>query len=73
MAKLVGRRIAPLSGSFMLASMLGFAISLVWVYPASKGFGFSFMIIFLAMFVASIISLSKAPAEDLLKLEKGKK
>ncbi|MBW3023330.1 hypothetical protein KY308_04465 [Candidatus Woesearchaeota archaeon] len=73
MAKMVGRKIAPLSGSFMLASMLGFAISLVWVYPASKGFGVSFMIIFAAMFVASLISLRRAPVEDLLAQESRKK
>ena len=54
----------------MLASMLGFAISLVWVYPVSSGFGASFIIVFVAMFIASLISLAKAPAEDLLKAEK---
>lgn len=69
MVKIVGRRIAPLPGSFMLASMLGFAISLVWVWPASKAFGFTFMLVFTAMFVASIISLSKAPVEDILEVE----
>jgi len=65
-------KIAPLSGSFMLTSMLGFAISLVWVWPASKPFGFTFMIVFVAMFIASIISVTKAPPEDLLKLEKSR-
>ena len=63
-------KIAPLPGSFMLASMLGFAISLIWVWPSSKGFGFAFMVVFVAMFIASMISLTKAPVEDLLKIEK---
>ena len=62
-------KIAPLPGSFMLASMLGFAISVVWVYPQSKSFAISFMIVFAAMFVASLISLTYAPAEDLIKME----
>lgn len=64
------RKIAPLSGGFMLASMLGFAISAIWVYPASKSFGIAFCIVFAAMFVASIISLTYAPAEDILAIEK---
>lgn len=63
-------KIAPLSGSFLLASMLGFAISAIWVYPASKNFGISFMIVFAAMFIASIISMTKGPAEEELKLDK---
>ncbi|MEM4336833.1 MAG: hypothetical protein QXG86_02400 [Candidatus Woesearchaeota archaeon] len=73
MVKIVGRRIAPLPGSFMLASMLGFAISLVWVWPSSKPFGFAFMIIFASMFIASIVSLTKAPVEDIVKLEESKR
>jgi len=63
-------KVAPLHGSFMLASMLGFGISLIWVYPANKGFGFAFMVVFAAMFIASIISLRKAPIDDLIKEEK---
>ncbi|MBS3123852.1 hypothetical protein J4437_04425 [Candidatus Woesearchaeota archaeon] len=51
----------PLKGSFMLASMLGFLISLYSVYPNNKSFGFAFMLIFAAMFAASIVSLSKSP------------
>ncbi len=67
------KKIAPLPGSFMLAAMLGFAISLVWVYPQSAGFGVSFMIVFGAMFIASIISLTYAPADALLEMEGIKK
>jgi hypothetical protein len=66
------RKIAPLPGTFMLASMLGFAISMVWVYPQSKSFGIAFMIVFAAMFIASMISLTYAPAEDILAIEKTK-
>ena len=64
------RKIAPLPGSFMLASMLGFAISLIWVYPQSVSFGIAFMIVFGAMFIASVISLTYAPAEEVFELEK---
>ncbi len=69
---MVKYKIAPLSGSFMLASMLGFAISLVWVYPASMSFGMAFMIVFAAMFISSIISMTKGPADEELKMDKRK-
>ena len=52
---------APLKGSFMLTAMLGFLISAYYVYPQSFNYGFTFMIIFAAMFVASLISMTKAP------------
>ncbi len=64
------KKLAPLSGGFMLASMLGFAISIVWVYPQSISWGIAFMIVFGAMFLASILSLTYAPVEDIGKLEK---
>ncbi len=66
------RRVAPLTGGFMLASMLGFAISAVWVYPQSTSFGIAFMLVFGAMFIASLISLTYAP-EEILKLEEEEK
>jgi len=52
---------APLKGSFMATSMLGFLISAYYVYPQSLNFGLAFMFIFTAMFVASLISMTKAP------------
>lgn len=52
---------APLKGSFMATSMLGFLISAYYVYPQSFNFGFTFMIVFIAMFIASLISMTKAP------------
>lgn len=52
---------APLKGSFMVTAMLGFLISVYYVFPQSYNFGFTFMLIFAAMFVASLISMTKAP------------
>jgi len=52
---------APLKGSFMVTSILGFLISVYWVYPQSFNFGVAFMFIFAAMFIASLISMTKAP------------
>ena len=51
----------PLKGSFMATAMLGFLISAYWVYPQSLNYGISFMIIFTLMFIASFVSLTKAP------------
>jgi hypothetical protein len=54
----------PLSGAFMLTAILGFFVSLYWVYPQSVKFGFSFMLVFVLMFIASLISMTKAPIKD---------
>lgn len=51
----------PLKGSFMATAMLGFLISAFWVYPQSFNYGITFMIIFTLMFIASFVSLTKAP------------
>ncbi len=51
----------PLKGSFMVISILGFLISAYLVYTKSFNFGIAFMIVFAAMFIASMISTTKAP------------
>jgi len=55
---------APLSSSFMIASILGFIISAVYVTKLSVKFGAAFSLIFLLMFLSSFISMSKAPVGD---------
>lgn len=50
---------APLKGSFMVLSILGFLISAYLVEEIS--YKISFMLIFAGMFAASIISMTKAP------------
>lgn len=52
---------SPLKGSFMLVSMIGFFISYYMIYPISFNFGVTFMILCALMFIASIISMTKAP------------
>ena len=54
---------APLSNVYMMTSMLGFIISAWFVIPVSKPWGFALSITFLLMFIASVISMSKAPVE----------
>lgn len=51
----------PLKGSFMVTAILGFFISYYYVYSVSLGFGVVCMFIFTLMFIASLISMTKAP------------
>ncbi len=52
---------APLKGSFMITAILGFLISVYVVYDYSQNFAIALMLIFTAMFVASLVSMTKAP------------
>ena len=54
-------KIVPLHGSFMITAIVGFIISALYVYSMSKTWGFTFMLFFSAMFIASIISMTYAP------------
>lgn len=51
---------APLSAGFMLTSILGFMISIWFVMDLSKTWGFTFTFFFIIMFLASLISMTKA-------------
>jgi hypothetical protein len=52
---------APLKASFMATSIVGFLITAYMVYPSSRNYGVSFFLIFVTMFVASLVSMTKAP------------
>lgn len=52
---------SPLKGSFMVFALLGFLISAYIIYPQSVNYGVAFMLVFTAMFVASLVSMTKAP------------
>lgn len=51
----------PLKGSFMVTAILGFLISAYWVFPQSTNYGVTFMIVFTAMFISALISMTHAP------------
>ena len=51
----------PLKSSFMATAMLGFLISAYWVYPQSVNYGLTFIIVFVLMFIAALVSMTKAP------------
>ncbi len=51
----------PLKNTFTLIALLGLLISVYMVYEQSPSFGFAFIIVFAAMLIASLISMTKAP------------
>ena len=53
-------RYAHLSAGFMLTSIIGFFVSTFFVWKISITWGFTFALFFVIMFVASIISMTKA-------------
>ena len=50
----------PLTSSFMATSIIGFLVTAYFIYPMSTNFGLAFMLVFTAMFIASLISMTKA-------------
>ena len=53
--------IAPLSGGYMVTSIVGFFISLFYLYPASPPWGFTLTLFFIIMFIDSLISMTFSP------------
>lgn len=75
--------VAPLSGGYMITSMVGFLISVFLVEPTlSKYFpadssmprtwAFTLVLFFVLMFVASMISMTYATSDWPLKMERKK-
>ncbi len=54
----------PLKGSFMVLSIIGFLITAYLIYPKDRDYGLAFIIVFIAMFIASMISMTKAPTTE---------
>ena len=64
--------IAPLSGGYMLTSIVGFIISAFYILPNSRKWGFTFVLFFTLMFVASMISMTYAQSDWPLKMDRKK-
>jgi uncharacterized membrane protein YccC len=63
----------PLSGSFMVISIIGFFVALFMLY--NKGYtdwGVAFMVAFIVMFLASVLSLSNMELDTLRLLDRKK-
>jgi len=57
-------KIVPLSGTFMVTAIVGFLISMLFVFKLSPTWGVAFMIFFTIMIVAALISMTKAPVPE---------
>ncbi len=67
------KNVAPLTGGYMITSILGFIISAIYVFPRSNTWGFTFTIFFALMFVASLIAMTYGPDEAMLHVGQKKK
>ncbi len=61
--------VAPLSGAFMLTSMLGFLLTTVYTISGRVDltWGFTFDLIFVIMFIASVVSITPGLPPELEK------
>jgi len=57
-------RHVPLTSGFMLTSIIGFFVSVFFVWKLSETWGFTFALFFVIAFIASVVSMSKIEAED---------
>lgn len=57
----------PLKGSFMVTAILGFLLSYYYIYSISFNFGLACMLFFAIMFIASLVSMTKAPLKTKTK------
>jgi uncharacterized membrane protein len=53
----------PLKNSFMVASIIGFFVSIVYISNYSKTWAFTFALVFVLMFIASMISMTYSPTD----------
>lgn len=54
----------PFTSGFMMTSILGFLISVLFVMDISLTWGFTFALVFVIMFIASIVNMSHIEADD---------
>jgi len=54
---------APLGMGFTAVSMIGFLVSVLYIWKFSPSWAFAFAVVFVVMFIASIITMLKAEPE----------
>jgi hypothetical protein len=62
-------KVAPLSGTFMLASLFGIFFSVLILSKSSVTWAFTIGFLSLIAFIASVISMTYAPVEDELLID----
>ena len=65
-------KIAQLPSTFMLTSIIGFLVSVIWVGKYDTSYGFAFGLVFGIMFIASLVSMTYAPVGDELQIDMGR-
>lgn len=61
--------VAPLSGGFMLTSIIGFLFAVMFLKNYSLSWAIVIAVVSFVMFIASMISMTKAPIEDELAID----
>ncbi|MFH1063945.1 MAG: hypothetical protein V1729_02600, partial [Candidatus Woesearchaeota archaeon] len=63
-------KVAPLKSSFMLASIVGFMITVIYTLYGriSETWGFTLGFVFALMFIAALIAMTRAPLEMQLEM-----
>ena len=56
----LGWKAKPISSGFFLTSIIGILVSLYVVYPVSVRYGFLLMLVSVLMFIAAMVSMTKA-------------
>lgn len=60
-------KVAPLKASFMVTSMVGFLISVIYISKVAPiTWAFTFAVVFVLMFIASMISMMRASPDEQL-------
>lgn len=67
------RDIAPLSNGFFITGIIGFLVSVFYIYPRSPSWGFTLIILSAILFLSCIISMRHAPIEAQLAIDDKKK
>ena len=57
-------KVAPLSSTFVLTSIIGFFISVIYIPQYSVTWSFAFSLVFMMMFLASVVSMTRATTEE---------
>jgi uncharacterized membrane protein (DUF485 family) len=70
------RIVTPLNSTFMLTSILGFLTSAFFIptldaniFPNRLDYSFAFSLVFLLMFIASLISMTYSPVSEHLQID----
>ena len=57
-------KFAPLSSAFLATSIIGFLVSALYISSFSRTWSFTFGVVFVLMFVASMVSMVRAEPEE---------